>query len=83
MKSIDKEIDVVIDNHFTQSCFESYVCGFHVYKTVWSPLIGEENLKCRHEENNKEDEFAANWREKKRRMFIPGVKNVSTKGNVR
>ena len=58
MKSIDKEIDIVIDNHFTQSCFESYVRGFHVYKTVWSPLIGEENLKCRHEQNNNEDEFA-------------------------
>ena len=58
MKSIDEEIDIVIDNHFTQSCFESYVRGFHVYKTVWSPLIGEENLKCRHEQNDKEDEFA-------------------------
>ena len=58
MNSIDKEIDIVIDNHFTQSCFESYVLGFHVYKTVWSPLIGEENLKCRHEQSNKEDEFA-------------------------
>ena len=58
MKSIDKEIDIVIDNHFTQSCFESYARGFHVYKTVWSPLIAEENLKCRHEQNNKEDEFA-------------------------
>ena len=58
MKSIDKEIDIVIDNHFTQSCFESYVPRFHVYKTVWLPLIGEENLKCRHEQNNKEDEFA-------------------------
>ena len=46
MKSIDKEIDIVIDNHFTQSCFKSYVRGFHVYKTVWSPFIGEENLKC-------------------------------------
>ena len=58
MKSIDKEIDIIIDNHLTQSCFESYAGGFHVYKTVWSPLIAEENLKCRHEQNNKEDEFA-------------------------
>ena len=58
MKSIDKEIDIVIDNHFTQSCFESYVREFHVYKTVWSPLIVEENLKCRHDQNNKEDVFA-------------------------
>ena len=35
------------------------MCGFHVYQTVWSPIIGEENLKCRHEEKkNEENEFA-------------------------
>ena len=50
MKSIDKEI--LMDNRFTKFCFESYVRGFHVYQTVWSPIIGEENLECRHEEKN-------------------------------
>ena len=29
-----------------------------MYQTVWSPIIGEENLECRHEEKNEEDEFA-------------------------
>ena len=61
MKSVDKEIEIVIDNRFTKFCFESYVCGFHMYhmyQTVWSPIIGEENLECRHEEKNEEDEFA-------------------------
>ena len=58
MKLIDKEIEIVIDNRFRKFCFESYVCGFPVYQTVWSPIIGEENLECRHEEKNEEDEFA-------------------------
>ena len=38
--------------------FDSYVRGFHVYQTVCSPLIGEDELKCRHEKENEEDEFA-------------------------
>ena len=45
-------------NRLTKFCFESYVCGFHVYQTVWSPIIGEENLECKHEEKNEEDELA-------------------------
>ena len=58
MNSIDKEIEIAIDNQFTKFCFESYVRRFHVHQTVWSPIIGEENLECRHEEKNEEDEFA-------------------------
>ena len=58
MKSIDKEIEIVIDNRFTKFCFESYMRGFHVYQTVWSPIIGEENLECRQERKNEEDESA-------------------------
>ena len=58
MKSIDKEMEFVIDSRFTKFFFESYVCGFHAYQTVWSPIIGEENLESRHEEKNEEDEFA-------------------------
>ena len=57
MKSINKEIEIVIDNRFTKFCFESYVRGFHMYQTVWSPIIGEENLERRHELNN-EDKFS-------------------------
>ena len=52
MKLIDKEIEIVIDNQFTKFCFESYVRGFHLYQTVWSPIIGEENLESRHEGKN-------------------------------
>ena len=57
MKSTDKEIEIVIDNHFTKFCFESYVRGFHVQKTVWPTIIGEENLECIREEKNEEDKF--------------------------
>ena len=58
MKSINKEIEIVIDNRFTKFCFKPYVRGFHLYQTLWSPIIGEENLECRHEEKNEEDECA-------------------------
>ena len=58
MKSIDKEIEIVIDNRFAKFCFEPCVRGFHVYQTVWSPIIGEEKLERRHEGKNEEDEFA-------------------------
>ena len=29
-----------------------------MYQTVLSPIIGKENLECRHEEKNEEDDFA-------------------------
>ena len=48
MKSIEKEIEIVIDNRFKKFCFESYVRGLYVYQTVWPPISGEENLECRH-----------------------------------
>ena len=31
--------------------------GFHVYKEVWSPIVGEQ-LKCCHERNNCYDRYA-------------------------
>ena len=32
--------------------------GFHVYQIVCSPIIGVDELKCRHEKENEEDKFA-------------------------
>ena len=29
-----------------------------MYETVWSPIIGEENLESRYEEKTEEEEFA-------------------------
>ena len=48
IKSINKKIEIITDNRFTKSCFESYERGFHVHQTVWLPIIGEENLECKH-----------------------------------
>ena len=65
MKSIDKEIEIVIDNWFTKLCFESYVLGFHAYQTLWSPIIGEENLECSYEEKYEENEFVIGFSKRK------------------
>lgn len=57
-KSIDKEIEIVVDNENMKFTFESHVRGFHFYQTVWSPIIGNEDLEYRHEKKNEGDEFA-------------------------
>ena len=57
IKSIDKEIEIVIDNEFTNITFDSHVHRFPAYQTVWSPIIGDEDLERKYEKENKEDEF--------------------------
>ena len=42
-KSIDKEIEIVIDNEFTKFTWDLYVRVFHVYQTGWSPKIGKKD----------------------------------------
>ena len=43
----------------TESCtLESAVCGHHVYKTTWSPVIGQE-LQVGAEDSNAYDRYAA------------------------
>ena len=58
LNSEDLGIGVIIDNHFKEFSFESYVHGFHVLKDIWNPHIGEDCLKCRHEKENQHEEFA-------------------------
>ena len=36
---------------------ESCVCGYHVYKNIWSPTVGQE-YNCEREEDNTEDSYA-------------------------
>ena len=36
---------------------ESFIQGFHIYKEVWTPFIGE-RLGCAREKSNREDPFA-------------------------
>ena len=38
--------------------FESYIQGYHVYKSIWTYEISEK-LRCDREENNANDKFAA------------------------
>ena len=47
MESVDSEIEIVVDNEFKKFTFDLFVHGFHVYRTAWSPIIGEEDLECR------------------------------------
>ena len=49
MQKIGQKIDQV-ERKFS---LDSYVRGFHVYKGVWSTLLGEEELRCFHKKENK------------------------------
>ena len=51
------EIKVIVTRNFEMV---SYVKGYHVYKTLWNPLIGE-FLSCEREpENPMENKIGAN-----------------------
>ena len=42
----DLEFEVINDNRFKEFSFDLYVRGFHVYKDIWNPRIGQGYLKC-------------------------------------
>ena len=48
------EIKVIVTRNFEMV---SYVKGYHVYKTLWNPLIGE-FLSCEREPDNPMDKYA-------------------------
>ena len=48
------EIKVIVTRNFE---IISYVKGYHVYKTLWNPLIGE-FLSCEREPDNPMDKYA-------------------------
>ena len=52
---------------------DTFVHGFHVYKDVWRPMIGEE-LRCQREEDNPRDPHAVAVT--KSRTGVVGVKVV-------
>ena len=54
------EIKVLVTRNFEMA---SYVKGYHVYKTLWNPLIGE-FLSCEREPNNPMDKYAIVSRKK-------------------
>lgn len=59
LSSLEEKIGIVINNTLCQFSFHSYVRRFHVYKSVWSPLIAEQHLDCKHAEGNEHDEYDA------------------------
>ena len=48
------EVKVIVTRNFEMV---SYVVGYHVYKTLWNPLI-EEFLSCEREPDNPMDKYA-------------------------
>ena len=38
-------------------CWESVICGHHIYKTIWTPEIGE-IFRCKQETGHTEDSYA-------------------------
>ena len=74
LESINQNIETILDNQIKiKLFFDSYVRGFHVYKDVWSSLIGEEVLECFHEKENKTFAVAVYRNDLSRRINVGHV----------
>ena len=56
--SFDIPIPVLLDDHFTVFKYSSYSRGYHVYKEIWNPLVGDDSMICEPEESNEHDKYA-------------------------
>ena len=56
--SFDFEIPILIDNSFSVLRHSSYARGYHAYMHIWKSLIGDDNLRCKREDDNIHDENA-------------------------
>ena len=54
----DIDIPIVVENTFSVLKHHSYIRGYHAYMNIWTPIIGDDNLLCKHERDNKHDENA-------------------------
>ena len=57
----DVEIPILIDNSFSVLKHNSYsrgYHGYHAYMDVWKPLIGDDSLRCKRENDKIHDENA-------------------------
>ena len=61
------EIKAIVTRKFEMV---SYVKGYHVYKTLWNPLIGE-FLSCEREPDNPMDKYAVCVKKKKIVWHLP------------
>ena len=39
-------IPILLDEHFTVFKSSSYSRGYHAYKEIWNPLVGDDSLIC-------------------------------------
>ena len=54
----DVEIPILIDNIISVLKHNSYARGYHAYMDIWKPLIGDDSLRCKREDDNIHDENA-------------------------
>ena len=54
----DIDIPIVVENTFSVLKHHSYIRGYHAYRNIWTPIIGDDNLLCKQERDNKHDENA-------------------------
>ena len=45
----------------TSFTLTSYVCGYHIYKDIWNPTVGE-TLNCECKARNPQDPYAVGLR---------------------
>ena len=58
MEEKRKQIDIPFQTTSTFIKYTSYYRGYHAYKDVWNPLVGDDSLTCEQEERNVYDENA-------------------------
>ena len=54
----DVEILILIGNSLSVLKCNSYARGYHAYMDIWKPLIGDDSLRCKQEDDNIHDENA-------------------------
>ena len=48
----DIDIPIAVENNFLVLKHHSYICGYHAYMNIWTPIIGDYNLLCKQERDN-------------------------------
>ena len=54
----DVEVPILIDTSFSALKHNSFIRGYHAYMDIWTPIIGDDILYCKPENNNDYDENA-------------------------
>ena len=48
----DIKISILIDNSFSVLKHNSYARGYYAYMDIWKPLIGDDSLRCKREDDS-------------------------------